>query len=177
MKTSTTELGPLLAQLTSIARARGLNDSLWAAAAGLPKETLSRLRRRESCDLATLGALAKAIGARLTVLEGEPVRATPDGHLPARIDREYEARLLALAGSGRLDPATWRATGPAFFMAGLAVMLASVGGLDRRGLLALAETLHPGSSQPEVFQAWLARSPLRPSRFLPMLRAELRRAA
>lgn len=177
MKTSTNELAGLLDRLTHSARARGLNDSQWASAAGLPKETLSRLRRRESCDLATLNALAEAVGARLAVLEGPPPTASTDGHFPSRIDREYEARLLALAASGSLDPARWRATGPAFFMAGLAVVLASVSGSDRRGLLALAESLHPGSSHPDVFQAWLARSPLRPSRFLPMLRAELRRAA
>jgi len=177
MQTSTHGLGDLVTQLTGIARVRGLNDSQLAAAAGLPKETLSRLRRRESCDLATLNALAKAVGARLAVLEGVPPGATPDGHFPGRLDREYEAGLLTLAASANLDPDVWRAMGPAFFTAGIAVMLASVQGMDRRGLLALAETLHPGSSHPEVFRAWLARSPLRPSRFLPMLRAELRRAA
>jgi DNA-binding phage protein len=177
MKTSTHELDDLLAQLTGIARARGLNDSQLAAAAGLPKETLSRLRRRESCDFATLNALAKAVGARLAVLGDAPPGATPDGHFPRRLDRDYEAGLLTLAASGNLDPDTWRAKGPAFFMAGFAVMLAGVSGLERRGFLALAEALHPGSSHPEVFRAWLARSPLRPSRFLPMLRAELRRAA
>ncbi len=177
MKTSTRELGVLLTQLTNIARARGLNDSQWASAAGLPKETLSRLRRRASCDLATLNALAGAVGARLAVRESPPVVTAPDGHFPDRMGREYEARLLALAASGNLDPEEWRAMGPAFFMAGIAVMLASVGGLGRRGLLALAEALHPGSSHPDVFQAWLARSLLRPSRFLPMLRKEPRRAA
>lgn len=177
MPTSSSELDGLLAQLTSIARARGLNDSQLAASAGLPKETLSRLRRRSNCDLATLNALAEAVGARLEVLAGAPPGTTPDGHFPRRLDREYEAGLLSLATSGTLDPDAWRAKGPAFFMAGFAVMLAGVAGLDRRGFLALAEALHPGSSHPEVFRAWLARSPLRPSRFLPLLRAELRRAA
>jgi hypothetical protein len=56
-------------------------------------------------------------------------------------------------------------------------MLASVAGYDRRGLLALAEDLHPGSSEPAVFTRWLARSPLRPSRFLPLLNMEQHRAA
>jgi hypothetical protein len=54
-------------------------------------------------------------------------------------------------------------------MGGLAVLLASIRGADRERLLALAETLHPGVSTPEVFGAWLAASPLQPSRFLPML--------
>ena len=95
-----------------------------------------------------------------------------DEHFPQRIDREYEEHLLALCASGDLEPRAWRALGPAFFMAGVAVMLASVSGFDRRRLLALAETLHPGSSLPEVFAIWLARGPVRPSRFLPMLAGE-----
>jgi hypothetical protein len=63
-----------------------------------------------------------------------------------------------------------------FFMAGLAVMRASVPELDRRGLLSLAELLHPGSSEPVVFEQWLKRSPVRPSRFLPMLAMEMKHA-
>lgn len=177
MKTSTDNLGNLLASLTRLAQQRGLNASQWAAAAGVPKETLSRLRRRTSCDFATLNALASAIDARLAVLHGPPVATTPDGHFPARVDRNYEARLLALISSGDLDPNAWRTIGPAFFMAGIAVMLGGVRGADRHALLALAEALHPGSSHPDVFQLWLALSPIRPSRILPIIRAEQRRAA
>ena len=55
-------------------------------------------------------------------------------------------------------------------------MLASVPEFDRRSLLDLAEALQAGSSQVEVFALWLERSPLRPSRFLPMLLAESRHA-
>ena len=55
-------------------------------------------------------------------------------------------------------------------MGGLAAMLASVREFDRRRYLALAEDLHPGVTQPEVFELWLERSPVRPARFLPMLR-------
>jgi hypothetical protein len=84
-------------------------------------------------------------------------------------DREYEDQLLDLCASGDVEPERWRRHGPAFFMAGLAVMLASVPEFDRRSLLVLAEALHPGSSQVEVFAHWLKRSPVRPSRFLPTL--------
>jgi hypothetical protein len=56
-----------------------------------------------------------------------------------------------------------------FFHTGLAVMLASARGYDRSGYLALAAALHPGITTPEVFSAWLAQSPVCPSRFLPML--------
>jgi hypothetical protein len=98
------------------------------------------------------------------------VPVTPDGDFPANVDRDYEARLLDLCAFGTTDPAAWRAMGPAFFMAGLAVMLGSARGFDRSRHLALAEALHPGSSTPKAFALWLERSPVRSWRFLPMLR-------
>jgi hypothetical protein len=62
-------------------------------------------------------------------------------------------------------------------MAGLAVMLAGTRGFERGRYLALGEALHRGSSRVEVFAEWLARSPVRPSRFLPLVRARRGRAA
>jgi hypothetical protein len=56
-------------------------------------------------------------------------------------------------------------------------MLASTRDFDRRSLLTLAEELHPGASEPAVFARWLKASPLRPSRFLPMLSVRVKRAA
>lgn len=162
----------MLSALRVQARRRGLSDAAWARAAGLRKETLSRLRGRRTCDLATLAALARAVGAELTV--SAPAAATPDGHFPAGLKRGDEERLLALCASGRVDPDEWRRAGPTFFMAGLAVMLASARGFDRSRYLALAEQLHPGASTPEAFARWLAGSPLRPARFLPMLEARRR---
>jgi hypothetical protein len=94
------------------------------------------------------------------------------GDFPTAIDRAYEHELVKLCASRTLTLEPWIQLGPRFFMAGVAVMLASVNGYDRRGLLALAEQLHPGSSDPAVFTRWLERSPLRPSRFLPLLDAE-----
>jgi hypothetical protein len=103
--------------------------------------------------------------------------STEDGLFPAIFDRAYEEQLLDLCASGELEPAPWRRLGPEFFMAGLAVMLASVPEFDRPSLLGLAEALHAGSSQVEVFRRWLERSPVRPSRFLPMVLARLSFAA
>ena len=94
---------------------------------------------------------------------------TRDGHFPVDIDRDYEESLLRLCASGSLNLAQWVAMGPHFFMAGLAVMLASVDKYDRCGLLLLAENISPGASKPDIFERWLKHSPLRPSRFLPML--------
>lgn len=170
-------LPDLLARLTAQARALSLTDAQWAARAGVRGETLSRLRRRNSCDLSTLQALASAVGAQLILGNKAAGPTTADGHFPAALDRDAEARLLALAASGNLADEAWASAGPRFFMAGLAVMLAGERGLDRRGLLALAERLHPGMTEPAVFTLWLDRSPLRPSRFMPLLEMERRHAA
>ena len=176
MFTSTT-LKRLLDALTVAARSKGLNDAAWASAAGFSKETLSRLRRRSSCDFSTLIALADASGASLSVTVASQPVTTSDGHFPRELSRDYERQLLTLCASRKLDPAAWTAAGPAFFMAGLAVMLASNADADRRGLLALAEFLHLGATEVPVFARWLKRSPLRPSRFLPMLAMETKHAA
>jgi len=93
--------------------------------------------------------------------------------VPERFDRDYESSLLDLCASGDVDPAAWRAHGPAFFMGGLATLLAGADGFDRPRYLRLAESLHAGSTTQEVFALWLEKSPVRPSRFLPMLRARL----
>ena len=161
----------MMAALTRRARAVGFSDTEWASRAGVRKETLSRLRRRRSCDFETLRLLAQAVGARLAVLEAHPLDSTLDGHFPVNLDRDYEERLVELSLSGELEPKRWTETGPSFFMAGLAVMLASAGNSDRRGLLELAERLHPGASEVDVFSRWLERSPLRPTRFLPLVDA------
>ncbi len=177
MYTSTELLKRLMDSLTVAARNKGLNDTSWAVAAGFSKETLSRLRRRSSCELSTLSALAGAAGAKLAVISDNQPPTTPDGHFPSELSRDYERQLLELCASRQFDAAVWAAAGPAFFMAGLAVMLASNADADRRGLLALAEVLHPGATEVPVFARWLQRSPLRPSRFLPMLAVETRHAA
>jgi DNA-binding phage protein len=177
MLKSTSELSRLLDSLTVSARKKGLNDTAWASAAGFSKETLSRLRRRSSCDLSTLVALANAAGASLSVKIAAQPATTSDGHFPRELSRDYEHRLLTLCASRNLDSAAWAAAGPAFFMGGLAVMLASNADADRRGLLSLAESLHPGATEVPVFARWLKRSPLRPSRFLPMLAMETKHAA
>jgi DNA-binding phage protein len=177
MQESTQGLATLLACLSQMARAAGLTDTQWAMRAGVRKETLSRLRHRSTCDLATLNALAEAVNARLELVATAGTATSADGHFPAAVDRDYECQLLELCASRSLVLDRWTLLGPRFFMAGLAVMLASVAGYDRRGLLALAEQLHPGSSEPGVFAKWLERSPLRPSRFLPLLHTEQYRAA
>ena len=167
----------MIAELSGRARDMGLSDTQWAKQAGLRKETLSRLRKRESCDFATLQSLARVVGAGLEVSGSGKQSLTPDGHFPLAMARDYEEELLRLGALRDLDATRWKSAGPAFFMAGVAVMLGSVRGLDRRGLLDLAEQLHPGVTEPAVFDLWLARSPVRPSRFLPLLEQELRHAA
>jgi hypothetical protein len=176
MKKSTTHLSEVLGSLRRRARALGFTDTEWAGRAGIRNETLSRLGNRGSCDFATLQALAEAVGAGVGVVDGRAPRVTDD-RFPDSFDREYEERLVELCASGGLEPDRWRRLGPPFFMAGLAVMVASVTHSDRRSLLDLAEGLHAGSTQVEIFASWLEGTPVRPSRFLPMLAARLRRAA
>ena len=168
-----TALSQLIATLSRHAHRRGLTDTQWAARAGVRKETLSRLRRRRSCDFETLRCLAQTVGMTLEVSETHGRDSTPDDHYPTEISREYEDRLVELCVSGDLDPPRWMAAGPRFFMAGLAVMLAGERPFNRSGLLGLSEYLHPGASEVAVFDRWLRRTPLRPSRFLPLIDARL----
>jgi len=175
MSKSTT-LKNLLVTLTRDARRVGMTDAAWAARAGLRKESLSRLRRRDSCDFATLDALAEAVGTRVDVRPAQTAGLSPDGHFPTEVNRDLEERLADLCAQDETDPNQWTALAPHFFMAGLAVMLAGAPGHDRSALLELAERLHPGASEPLVFARWLERSPVRPSRFLPIVKAHLRQA-
>lgn len=101
--------------------------------------------------------------------------STPGDEFPAKLDRDYEERLVELSVSDDLDPQRWLEMGPRFFMAGLAVMLASAGDDGRRPrLLKLAEGLYPGASEVSVFGRWLECSPLRPTRFFPLVDAARR---
>ncbi|HEY3658120.1 MAG TPA: hypothetical protein VGL34_24375 [Steroidobacteraceae bacterium] len=168
MKKST-PLQPLLERLTRRARALQLTDTDWASRARIRKETLSRMRGRRSCDLATLQALAEVVGACVTVEGQANFDSAEDARFPARVDRDLEEHLLTLCASGDLSPDRWLHAGPRFFMSGLAVMIGGASGFDRRALLELAECLHAGSTQVDVFAQWLECSPVRPSRFLAML--------
>jgi len=170
-KSTVFQPGRLLRQMSDAARARFSTDAGWAEASGLPRETLSRLKSKASCDLRTLGALAEAAGYALVAV---PAVVGGDEHASEKSGRDYEDRLLDLAVSGNVDPHVWRGHGPGFFMGGLAVALASSRGFERERYLRLAETLHPGVSTPDVFGMWLKKSQVRPSRFLPMAKRRRR---
>jgi hypothetical protein len=179
MSKSTSPTNPvsdLLAALSRMAREAGWSDAEWARRSGVPKETLCRLRSRANCDLATLAALSNALGKQLSV--GLPVTQNhASGLWPDVVDRPLEARLVDLLRSRSTRMEDWRDLGPSFFLAGLAVTMASARGFDRPSYLNLAEALHPGASEPRVFAKWLAETPLPPARLLPMLQAQLDHAA
>jgi antitoxin (DNA-binding transcriptional repressor) of toxin-antitoxin stability system len=109
-----------------------------------------------------------------------PASAPPKGRSRGRekqsrgLSRREEERLVKLCASGDLRPSRWRRAGDSRLLAGLAVMMASEYGAPRMRLLALAERLSPGMTDPDVFGRWLAASPLKPSRFMPMVAAERR---
>ncbi|MCC7198724.1 MAG: hypothetical protein IT483_04360 [Gammaproteobacteria bacterium] len=176
MQKSTNTVRNLVSILSGMARDAGWSDAEWARRSGLPKETLCRLRSRSNCDLATLAALSHALDRQLTV-SSPTLRAHAGGLWPAVVDRQLETSLLDLLRSRSTCLEDWREFGPHFFLAGLAVTLASVAGFDRRSYLDLAEALHPGASEPRVFGKWLAETPLPPARLLPMLQVQLAHAA
>lgn len=82
--------------------------------------------------------------------------------------RLQEEAMLALCASAP-NLKTWRAAGTPRFMAGMALMLASVSGFDRKRYLTFAEKLDPSMLSVEAFEIWLKDNPYKPSRFLPML--------
>lgn len=164
-----TTLPKLLQEMSAAAAARGLSHRQWAFAAGVRPETVSRLRHRDDCDLSTLEVLARAVGLTIEAAPAPAVRAKKFAHMPAHYGREEEEQLLDLCLAREPDLERWRAAGPSFFMGGLAVMLAGVDGYDRARFLDLAEALHPGVTTAEAFAMWLEQSPVRPSRFLPLL--------
>ena len=99
--------------------------------------------------------------------------ATSNHSIPQPFLRELEARLIDLAASGNTDSATWLNHGSPFFMGGLAVLLAGARrDFDREKYLELAEELYPGVTEPEVFERWLKRTPVRAARFLPRVRQQ-----
>lgn len=169
MYTSINEKLPatLLDQMQSAAKQKFKTLSGWAQASGVPKETLSRLKMKSSCDLRTLAALANAVD--YTILAAPKVAASRS-HFPQELSRDKEMELLALAASGDTAVETWQQHGPSFFVGGLAVLLACARGFDREKYMRLAEELHPGVTNPEVFAQWLESSPVRAARFLPMAR-------
>ena len=101
------------------------------------------------------------------------VKNTPVGGL--RWSRRAEERVVELCARGDFRPSRWLRAGDPRVLAGVAAMLASQVDFERTRMLALAERLYPGMSAPEEFGRWLAHSPVQAARFLPMLKARLRR--
>ena len=153
----------LFAGLARHAEHAGISGRAWAEKSGVRAETLSRLSRREDCDLNTLTSLAAAVGLEVAL------RPRVAREMPTSLGRKEEEALLELCASGSTDVARWMNLRPRYFMAGLAVLVAGRRGADRAALLLLAEALFPGVTSKEEFGRWLETSPVKPSRFLPML--------
>ena len=161
----TTFLGGALRSLEHSAERRGLTRASWAQRAQIRAETLSRLFSRDDCELGTLEQLAGALDWRLLLVE------RPQREMPPAWDRETEHRVAKLCASGSTDVGRWLREGPRYFMSGLAMMLASARDVDRAAYLALAYALCPAMQEKEEFATWLAMTPAKPSRFLPMVRS------
>jgi hypothetical protein len=116
---------------------------------------------------------AHKVGSRWIVPSGADPGVQAAGR-PAAAEnlpyREFEAKLLDVC-AGPLDTVSWRKAGPARLMAGLAVVIASDSKFDRRAYLDLARSLDSSMvTDLPAFTEWLSKSPVQPSRFMPMLR-------
>ena len=85
----------LIDQIISAAHVRGLNQTALAARAGVPKETLSRAKKRGSAGLDIVRALARAAGVDLGIVPAAPSSRSA----PAATFRERH-RLLAWSNPG-----------------------------------------------------------------------------
>jgi prevent-host-death family protein len=128
-------------------------------------------------DRAELGPVAIVrhgrVVAYLVPASPRPERAAKAPRRSKGLTRAHEERLVRLCASGDLRASRWKRAGDPELLAGVATMLASQPEFDRPRLLALAERLWPGMTSPQGFAQWLARSPVDPSRLLPLVRAEL----
>lgn len=158
-------LSASLSHLERAAARLGLNRSRWAERAGVRAETLSRLFARDDCELKTLTSIAAAANQKLLLV------ALPQRQMPDTWNREVERKYVLLCASGSTDVGRWLREGPRYFLAGLAMMMASSRGADREAYLALAFALCPAMQEEAEFQTWLSMTPAKPSRFLPMVRA------
>ncbi|MFM1886793.1 MAG: hypothetical protein RL026_1950 [Pseudomonadota bacterium] len=93
-----------------------------------------------------------------------------------RVGRELEERILQQVAAGSTDRAAWQALGPASFVAGLLQMLAGLPVPAAPAWARLAEELQPGIGRAADLEAWLATTPLKPARLMPMVRARLAHA-
>ncbi len=91
---------------------------------------------------------------------------------PARLSREEEVRVAALA-RGPFTPRAFRATGFAdAFLAGLAIAFATDRGLPRDRLLELARSLAPEMVTADGYRRWLEATPIRLARLFKFVDVE-----
>lgn len=139
------------------------------------KNRLGEVLDKAAVERVAIERHGRVVAYLVPAFEAKPGRRSVLGKSCARpFGRAQEERLLRLCASGDLRPSRWRRAGDPQLLAGIAALLASVDLFDRGRLFALAEQLNPGTSSVESFGRWLATSPVRPARFLPMLRERMR---
>ena len=141
------------------------------------RATLLKNRLGEVLKRAALGPVAierhGRVVAYLIPPAAAPKKTRPSRPSP-RWTRREEERVIALCASGDYRLSRWLRAGDPRTLAGVAVMLASQEEFDRSRMLVLAEGLYPGMSTAKKFDRWLARTPVKAARFLPMLKARMR---
>lgn len=88
-------MNSLIDQIISAAHARGVNQTTLAARAGVPKETLSRAKKRGSAGLDIVQALARAAGVNVGI-----VPAVPSARSAPPVTFRERHRLLAWSNPG-----------------------------------------------------------------------------
>lgn len=62
-----------LSALQQAVKTQKLTQAQWAQRAGVRAETISRIKRSGNADLATLNALAQAVGMQITAIPANPL--------------------------------------------------------------------------------------------------------
>lgn len=91
-------LESMLATILARGRAAGMTHGALAERAGLTPETLSRLRHKGDCRLATLTALAEAVGLSVVLRPAGATMEDPAAAPPAPAAAEDAAPASARAG-------------------------------------------------------------------------------
>ena len=93
-------MNPLVAAILAEAAARGISQKSLAASAGIPEETLSRMKRKPSVRSEALERLAKSAGLRLALLPASSASKDEDLE-PVNIEKT----LTTASGTGAAAPA------------------------------------------------------------------------
>lgn len=135
--------------------ARGAGLSLSSVQKELERlSSLGALTRTSKANRVFHGLQREAPFVRLLLAAATALGLGSARFMAMPADRDTEEAFVQFCAHVPPDPGLWRHFGDPEFLAGVAVMLAGHSGYDRASYLALAETLHSGSSSVEQYEQW-----------------------